>query len=114
MQRKDISKVTSQLNILPTMLNLLGLEYHPNYYLMNDAFDKNYKGLVFFNDYSWYDGNVYVENNKVTNGKSIDEEELNEKNELVNKLVKINDAVITTDYFKTLKKAHNSELVNKK
>ncbi|MEF2690040.1 MAG: sulfatase-like hydrolase/transferase [Bacilli bacterium] len=107
MQRKDISKVTSQLNILPTMLNLLGLEYHPNYYLMNDAFDKNYKGLVFFNDYSWYDGNVYVENNKVTNGKSIDEEELNEKNELVNKLVKINDAVITTDYFKTLKKAHH-------
>ena len=103
MKKKDVNKVTSQLNILPKVANLLGLEYHPNYYLMPDAFDENYKGLVFFSDYSWYDGNVYVDNGKVTSGKNISEQELEEKNNLVNKLVKINDMVLTTDYFKNVK-----------
>ena len=103
MKKKNVNKVTSQLNILPTVANLLNLEYHPNYYLMPDAFDDNYKGLVFFSDYSWYDGNVYVDNGKVTNGKNISEQELEEKNNLVNKLVKINDMVLTTDYFKNVK-----------
>ena len=103
MKKKDVKEVTSQLNILPTMLNILGLEYHPNYYLMEDALDDDYEGFVFFNDYSWYDGNVYVENGLVTNGKKISEEKLIEMNNLVNKLVKINDAVLTTDYFKNIK-----------
>jgi len=103
MKKKNINDVTSQLNILPTVANLLGLEYHPNYYLMGDALDDDYEGLVFFSDYSWYDGNVYVDNGVVTNDGDISEEELNEKNQLVNKLIKINDAVITTDYFKTIK-----------
>lgn len=103
MKRKNVKEVTSQLNILPTVANLLGLEYHPNYYLMPDALGDNYKGLVFFSDYSWYDGNVYVDNGVVTNGKKISEQELLEKNEYVNKLVKINDAVLTTDYFKNIK-----------
>lgn len=103
MKKVDVKEVTSQLNILPTVANLLGLDYHPNYYLMPDALNNGYKGLVFFNDYSWYDGNVYVENSEVTNGKKISEEELMEKNNLVNKLVKINDAVLTSDYFKNVK-----------
>jgi phosphoglycerol transferase MdoB-like AlkP superfamily enzyme len=103
MKKKNINDVTSQLNILPTVLNLFGLEYHPNYYLMNDALGDNKDNLVFFNDYSWYDGNVYVNNGTVTNGKSITEEKLDEKNNLVNKLIKINDAVLDTNYFKNIK-----------
>ncbi len=107
MKRVDIKEVTSQLNILPTIANLFGLEYHPNYYLMPDALNTGYKGIVFFKDYSWYDGNVYVENGIVTNGKKIKEEEFMQKNELVNKLIKINDTVLTTDYFKNIKKNVN-------
>lgn len=103
MKKVNIKEVTSQLNILPTVANLMGLEYHPNYYLMSDALSSDYKGFVFFNDYSWYDGNAYVENNEVTNGKKIKEEDLIYKNELVNKLVKINDTVLTSDYFKNIK-----------
>jgi len=83
MKKKNIKDVTSQLNILPTVANLMGLDYHPNYYLMEDALNDDYKGLVFFNDYSWYDGNVYVENGEVTNGKKISQEDLIEKNNLV-------------------------------
>lgn len=107
MKKKNVNEVTSQLNILPTVTNLLGLEYHPNYYLMPDALGDNYKGFVFFNDYSWYDGNVYVDNGIVTNGKKISEQELIEKNNLVNKLVKINDAVLTSNYFRNIKNTSN-------
>ena len=32
---------------------------------------------------------------------------LNEKNNFVNKLVKINDSVLTTDYFKNISKSHH-------
>ena len=106
MKKTNINKVTSQLNILPTMLNLLGLEYHPNYYLMEDALNDTKKGFVFFNDYSWYDGNVYVDNGIITNGKKASEKYVNDMNNLVNKLVQINDNILTTDYFKILKKAN--------
>ena len=37
----------------------------------------------------------------------IEEDELNEKNNFVNKLVKINDSVLTTDYFKNISKSHH-------
>ena len=107
MKKVDVKEVTSQLNILPTVANLFGLDYHPNYYLMPDALNTGYKGLVFFSDYSWYDGNVYVANSEVTNGKKIKEEELMEKNQLVNKYIKINDTVLTADYFKNIKKNVN-------
>lgn len=107
MKKKNINDVTSQLNILPTVANLLGLEYHPNYYLMPDALGKDYDGFVFFSDYSWYNGKVYVDNGVVTNNGKISEKELVEKNNLVNKLVKINDAVLTTDYFKNIKSHQN-------
>ena len=40
--KKTIKTVTSQLNILPTVLNLFGIEYNPNYYLGQDALGKNY------------------------------------------------------------------------
>lgn len=103
-KKVNINKTTSQLNILPTVANILGLDYRPNYYLMEDALDKNYEGLVFFSDYSWYDGNVYVDNGIVTNGKKISDKELERKNNLVNELIKTNDAVLTTDYFKNIKK----------
>lgn len=106
MKKKNIKDVTSQLNILPTVANLFGLEYHPNYYLMPDALGDDYEGFVFFSDYSWYNGEVYVDNGKITNDGKISEKKLLEMNELVNKLVKINDAVLTTDYFKKINKSN--------
>ena len=88
--KKTINKVTSQLNILPTVLNLFGIEYNPNYYLGQDALGKNYESIVVFSDYSWYDGNVYVEGGKITNKKYISKEDLERKNILINEIAKKN------------------------
>lgn len=98
--KKDINHVTSQLNILPTTLNLFGIDYNPNNYIGEDALSNKYSGIVFFNDYSWYDGNVYVEGGLVTNGKKISSEKLEEKNYYISYITKKNDLALKYNYFK--------------
>ena len=100
-KKYKISKPTSQLNILPTTLNLFGIEYNPNNYISQDALSKNYNGVVFFSDYSWYDGNVYVSDGAVTNNQTISQENLIIKNDYVSYVAKKNDLVLKYDYFKT-------------
>ena len=103
MKKTNINEVTSQLNILPTILNLFGMEYHPNYYIGEDALNPNYDGYVFFNDYSWYDGNVYVEGGIITNGKNMDPISLEERNYYINHIIRKNDLTLKYNYFKTLR-----------
>ena len=102
-EKETIDKTTSQLNILPTVLNLFNMDYNPNNYIGNDALSPEYEGIVFFSDYSWYDGNVYVENGKVANHKNISLEELEEKNSYINYITKKNDLTLKFDYFKQIK-----------
>ena len=66
--------------------------------------DNNYEGIVFFSDYSWYDGNVYVENGEVTNNKTISYDNLEAKNYYVSNITKKNDLALKYNYFKNLKK----------
>lgn len=106
-ETKKITKVTSQLNILPTLLNLFGLEYHPNYYIGQDALDSSYDGFVFFSDYSWYDGNVYTEGGLVTNGQYIEPLNLEEKNNYINYLIQKNDLTLKYDYLKKVADLRN-------
>ena len=99
LKHKEIKEVTSQLNILPTILNLYGIDYNVNNYIGKDALQTDYKGLVFFSDYSWYDGKVYVDGGVVTNGKHISKKELENKNNQVLHLTKKNDLVLKNNYF---------------
>ena len=103
-ENKTINKVTSQLNILPTVLNLWGIDYNPNNYIGTDALDSNYEEIVFFSDYSWYDGNVYVENGEITNNKTTSYDNLEEKNFYVSNITKKNDLALKYNYFKNQKK----------
>ena len=102
MKKVEVTKVTSQLNILPTVLNLLGVKYNEKWYVGTDALAKNYSGIAVFSDLSWYDGNVYVEDGRVTNGKKISNENLEKKNNLVEYFVKKNDLVLKYNYFKEI------------
>lgn len=100
--KKKVTEVTSQLNILPTLINLLGLEYHPNYYIGKDALNNDYNGIVFFSDYSWYDGNVYVDGGEVTNNKNISQVSLEDKNYYINYIIRKNDLTLKYNYFKKI------------
>ena len=101
--KKEIKQVTSQLNILPTILNLFGINYNSNYYIMSDSLNKNYEGIVFFSDYSWYDGSIYVEDGVIKKGKEISQDKLDIKNDYINYLARKNDLTLKYNYFKTIK-----------
>ena len=100
MERVNVNKVTSQLDILPTVLNLFGVQYKEEYYIGNDAFDKDYKGYVFLSDYSWYDGKIYVENGEITNGVNADPKYVEQMNQHITELIEKNDYVLIYDYFR--------------
>ena len=99
LSKKEVNKVTTQLNILPTLLNLLGIKYNENWYVMGDALDNKHNSLAIFPDMSWYDGTNYVVDGIITNNKKMSEILLEEKNNLVEYLIKKNDLVLKYNYF---------------
>jgi phosphoglycerol transferase MdoB-like AlkP superfamily enzyme len=102
-KKQEIKKVTSQLNILPTFLNLMGVKYNEKWYVERDALDKNYSPLTIFSDLSWYDGNIYVVDGEVKNKGKVSKDDLEKKNNYVEYLIKKNDLVLKYNYFKELK-----------
>lgn len=101
-----VNKVNSQLDILPTVLNMFGIKYTEDYYIGNDIMDKKYAGYVFFSDYSWYDGEFYVENGEVVQRKKGKKPEANyiaDMNAMINQIIQKNDLTLKYDYFRKLK-----------
>lgn len=54
----SVSKVTSSVDILPTLANLFGLDTDYRMYMGSDAFSEE-GGYVFFLDGAWFDGETY-------------------------------------------------------
>ena len=95
---KNINKTTMQTNILPTVLNLFGIDYNSNYYLAKDALGKDYEGIALFSDYSWYDGKDYVTSTQEKKTKK-----QKKKSEQVENLIRKNDLTLKYDYLKDYK-----------
>lgn len=96
----EINKVTSQINILPTVLNLIGIKYNTNNYTGEDVFSKTYKGIAFFSDHSWYDGTYYFKDGKVLKGDEKNTQIIEEKSSYVDYLIKKNDLILKYNYLK--------------
>lgn len=93
MKPKTVEKVTSTVDILPTMGNLLGLEKHTGL-MGNDAFSDD-GGMVYFSDGRWFDGNVLYKP-----GESDASDSYNAKiNKFVSDCTRVNDFVVEYDFF---------------
>ncbi|MBP5684412.1 MAG: LTA synthase family protein, partial [Bacilli bacterium] len=101
-KKENIKHVTSQINVLPTFLNLMGIKYNAKWYVGMDALDKSYQPLTIFSDLSWYNGNIYVVDGVVQNKKRIKSDELDKINNYVEYLIKKNDLVLKYNYFKEM------------
>ncbi len=99
---EQIEKVNAQIDILPTVLNMFGIEYDETNYIGLDIMSEDYHGYVFFSDYSWYDGNLYVENNEVVFGQASDPSYLFDMGILVSERISRNDLIQKYDYFREL------------
>ena len=101
-----------QTDILPTVLNLFGIEYNKNNYIGNDALAAGYKGYAFFSDYSWFDGNVYVENGKIMNGGKANKEYIEKMNENIGTIIRKNDLTLRYNYFKLMSESLSATAIN--
>lgn len=90
--------LVNDIDLLPTILNLFGIEYDPNYYLGTDLFSDLHKNLVMFNDYSWYDGEIYSA--EASSFKDVDYFE--EISNYVEDKVNLSRIIISTDYYNYL------------
>ena len=100
----EVTKTLNTSDLLPTVLNLLGVE-SPYSYIGHDAFDDRYPGYALFTDGSWFrDGAAYCADTEelliLREGRTVTEEEAAEMAELVNQFVYINNLILETDYYK--------------
>lgn len=100
-----VDKVLNTTDLLPTLLNLLGID-SPYDYLGNDAFDENYPGFVPFSDGSWIFGNAaYSAPSKrllSLDGQPLDitSQQQASLTRQVQEFTKINNLILETDYYR--------------
>jgi phosphoglycerol transferase MdoB-like AlkP superfamily enzyme len=99
MKPYKVTKASSMIDVLPTIANLFGLNWNPKDYLGQDILSDNYDDFVFFNDYSWYDGETYYKNGKIEMGKQVPTDYINERNKQLNDILTRNKYILHTDYF---------------
>ena len=104
LQAQKVDKVLNTSDLLPTVLNLLGVE-SPYSYLGSDAFDDRYDGFVPFSDGSWIYGDAAwdAKEKKLfsATGKSVtlSQEAQKAVTERVQKFVRINNLILDVDYY---------------
>lgn len=95
----SVTKVTSTIDILPTVANIMGLG-GTAYMMGNDAFDPQYPGYVYFQNGSWFDGTLYYVSGDYEKYGNETREYIAQMNEMIYKKSRIDDYVVSSDYFK--------------
>lgn len=99
-KRKEFKDIyMSDIDIVPTLLNLFGIKYEPQYYIGADVFASYHPNMIIFNNYGWYDGNQYSLNLGVDTTTS----EYINNSTYVKKLLDLNKILINNNYYKYFK-----------
>jgi len=93
---KQIDLMVDTADILPTLFNMFGINYNPNYYSGEDIFSKDRDNFVYFDTNVFYDGNIFYDGNSLSN------DYINEKLKKIKNKININDKIINSNYFKTI------------
>lgn len=105
LQPMKVDKTLNTSDLLPTMLNLLGVD-SPYDYIGRDAFDPTYEGYALFSDGSWISGDIaYDAGTKrvlsITGGEAeASSETLDAMAQKVQQFVRINNLILDADYYK--------------
>ena len=106
MEPMTIEKTCSNIDLLPTLVNMFGLEYD-NVFIGNDVFNDSTEGLAYLPSFNWVTDKCKYINGAVSENytdEEIDEEYIKHINDLVYMRIEINNLVLYTNYF-----ADNSE-----
>ena len=92
--------LVNDIDMVPTILNLFGIDYDPNNYIGVDLFSKDHKNLILFSDYTWYDGKTYSANSDVDTST----EEYKANSEYTADKINLNSMILSNNYYKSVSK----------
>lgn len=104
LEAMEMDKVLNTSDLLPTMLNLLGVD-SPYDYIGHDAFDDAYEGFVPFSNGSWISGDTAFDsaNKKLIsisgNQQTVTAEFQKEMADKVQEFIRINNLILEADYY---------------
>ncbi len=108
MEPKTITKYNSYINLLPTLANLMNLDYDPRLYMGSDVLSDDYVSRVVFADGSWKNELAYYNASigKITyyTDKEYTEDEIKEINTEVTLKIQMSSNAIKNNYFSYLEK----------
>ena len=90
---KDIDILLDTADILPTIINMMGISYNPSFYVGEDVFNKERDNYIYFSEDTFFDGNRFFDEND-------DEELLNKMSKDTKKKMELNKNFIISDYFR--------------
>ena len=99
-----VNKLASSIDVLPTLLNLMGVDYDSRLLMGKDILS-NEDNVVIFSDYSWitkmgkYDGKDFIPANS---GVEIDENYIDHINSLVKQKILVSSLIQKNNYYKNL------------
>ncbi len=93
----EVWKVTQTADLMPTVINLFGLENHYSY-IGRDALSPSYTGFAYFSNAAWMDSEMYYDPADEAVAEE-QKEQVEEGNKRLKELFDINDIVIMGDYF---------------
>ena len=102
MDPRVIESYTDYTNILPTVLNLTGVNYDPRLYMGTDMNSDSFESRVVFSDGSWKNEYVYfnASNGRVkTYKEGMSEQDISRINNVIATKNKISELAISTNYF---------------
>ena len=97
-----------QADIMPTVLNLFGIDFNKSLIIGHDIFDNQHHSVAFFKNRSYYDGTYFYKNG--TSYTKDDEAGLfhpvdytnDVLKDYVDNIIRKNDLVVTRNYFKNM------------
>ena len=105
MEAREVDKVLNTSDLLPTVLNLMGVDSGFDY-IGRDAFDESYDGFVPFSDGSWIYGDVaYDAGSEQVISISGDQQMVSaglqaEMADRVQEFIRVNNLILETNYYK--------------
>lgn len=99
----EIDKVASQIDVLPTLYNLFGIEYDSRLIIGKDVLSTE-EGLAIFNDRSWVSdyGTYFAASNKFVpkKDKKVPDDYVEKMNTIVANKINMSKMIIENDYYK--------------
>lgn len=102
MEHQVIDKYCTALDILPTLMNLWGIDYNDEYAFGHDILDDEYRGFCFDANGNYWNNDFYFNstNNAITTYNGYSEDSAREIVNDFNKKREVCKEILKIDYFK--------------